>query len=323
MERFSATDRLVRLKITDRCSFNCTFCHKEGTTRADSESSMTRLYAESTQELPPLSDLPLNTTTTLMLQQLKTLGITDIRLTGGEPTTYPHLLELVKMLKREQFKVKMTTNGQVSPQRLSQIITSGVEVINFSIFSLDPQEFLRIQPKREVNWAFQVIERMKKGVAVAKQLGVTTLINTIAFTEQDPRRIDRILEFAQDQGVTLVLLPNLAEGKEAEKTATAYAQNHGQCLKATEYTHRSKAFRTYRTANGGQINVKYFQPYHPEIVCGGCVHKGQASCIEKYYGTRIEFRAGNPYVRLCLQTSTPKTLIPLQDFIDKDILSQL
>lgn len=71
------------------------------------------------------------------------------------------------------------------------------------------------------------------------------------------------------------------------------------------------------------MDAKYLRDYNPEIVCGGCEHRGKESCVEGFYGIRIEFRGSDPYARLCIQKTNNQTVMTLEEFRNRDLIGQL
>lgn len=119
-------------------------------------------------------------------------------------------------------------------------------------------------------------------------------------------------------------MPSLGDGTESQEAVFNYATNmYGFYLGTTEFTNNGKGSRHYILEDGTHMDAKYVRPYHPEIVCGSCMHRGQTSCVEKFYGLRMEFRDGEPYIRLCIQQTNERTVMPLMTFLEKNIIRQL
>src|SRR3989344_875462 len=325
-------DNSVRIKVTNDCQWTCTFCHNEGTELPNSANANYRTSAfldPNILSLPIVENIIVSEDTIAAISNLKTIGIDEIHLTGGEPTLLPQLPSLIKVLSSQGFKVKLTTNGQVSNQRMQEIIESGLDGINFSILSLDEDEFLKTQnppmipgldPRR---WAKNMIEREKSNILLAVKLGVNVKINTAVLGKGDYSRVDSVREFAQEEGINLVLLNGIGEQDTAQDAVFEYAQSYAEYRSSSESSNNSKGSRTYAFPNGDVLRAKYLTNYHPEVVCGGCELRDTPLCAEKFYGIRMEFRGGTPFIRLCIQKTNERTVMPLQDFIAKDIKSQL
>lgn len=93
----------VRVKVTNNCSFTCTFCHREGSIKS--------------------GNMELNKDLICGFKRLHTeLKLTQAHLTGGEPTSYPHCRELIGELKSIGYRVKMTSNGQFEPDLIRRLL---------------------------------------------------------------------------------------------------------------------------------------------------------------------------------------------------------
>jgi len=171
--------------------------------------------------------------------------------------------------------------------------------------------------------AKKAIDRAKKNIIHAKELGLNVKVNAIILNAEDKKRVDCIADFAQENGVTLSLLPcvlssdSTADDKVAmEKLAFQYALDRGaRYVKTTRSLNSSSGSHRFILPDGLSLDIKFIQDFQPEVLCGGCEHFGKISCAENFYGLRIEYRGGKPFVRMCVQKSTPKTLMLLDDFI--------
>jgi GTP 3',8-cyclase len=321
----------VRLKVNNTCQWACTFCHNEGTELPEGGNAALRVSTfldSGVKDLPPVEDVTFNNTFLQGLDTLRTLGINEIHLTGGEPTLHPKLPEIVTEAVDRGMTVKMTSNGQTAPAHLKRIVAAGVLSINFSILSLDPEGFLKTQNPPKIpgldplTWAQRMIDREKKNILLAKELGAEVKINTAVLGYDDYPRVDTVREFAEHNDIGLVVLPSIGDNG-AQQVVFDYAEKHGVLVGEKMSAHDSNAAKIYQTTSGTELRAKYLKPYHPSAICDGCEHKGQDSCVEKFYGLRLEIRGGDPYVRLCVQKTNDRTVMPLPTFIERDLINQL
>lgn len=168
-----------------------------------------------------------------------------------------------------------------------------------------------------------MIAREKKNIVLAKEMGVDVKINTAILGREDYPRVDAIREFAQEYGIALVVLPVVGGEQDNQQTVFEYAESHGEYQYTKENSNNSNGARVYSLPNGTQLRAKYLRQHYPDVLCNGCEHRGKSSCAEKFYGIRVEFRGGEPYTRLCIQKTTPITVMPLRDFLDRGIHSKL
>lgn len=332
MKNEQVVDRSVRLKVINDCQWTCNFCHNEGTELPEGANGQYRVSVfldPNIRNLPPVGSIKVNPLTLEQLDSLRDLGIDEVHLTGGEPTLHPDLPELVSHLATSGFKVKMTSNGQTVTKRLQEIIAAGVSGITFSILSLNPEEFLTTQnpPKLPgldpLKWAQRMIDRGTENIKMAKALGIDVKINTAVLGEEDYPRVDSVRRFAEENDITLILLPSLGEKDLTQPAVFNYARMHGEFQGNKDNINNANGAEIFLTASGSQMRAKYLRELYPDVVCRGCEHNGKSSCLEKFYGIRMEFRDGDPYVRLCLQQSNPKTIMPLSEFTAKKLPAQL
>ena len=138
----------IRLSITDVCNFKCGYCLPNGYQK-DKSDNRTFLSLEEVQRLA---------------KGLSELGVSKIRLTGGEPTVRKDFFDIVKILKQNSGikKTVITTNGYKLDQLAEQIIESGLDGINISIDSLDKNKFHQITGHHRLNEILRGIEKLQK-----------------------------------------------------------------------------------------------------------------------------------------------------------------
>src|SRR3712207_6078726 len=128
-DRFGRRIDYLRISLTDRCNLRCVYCMPA-----------TGMHFAPRDEL--LTDDEL-----LRLIRLTTeLGFRKFRLTGGEPTVRPNLPELVAAIKALPGveEVSLTTNGILLPELGPRLAAAGLDRVNVSIDTLDPDRFRRI-----------------------------------------------------------------------------------------------------------------------------------------------------------------------------------
>ena len=138
----------IRLSITDVCNFKCGYCLPNGYQK-DKSDNRTFLSLEEVQRLA---------------KGLSELGVSKIRLTGGEPTVRKDFFDIVKILKQNSGikKTVITTNGYKLDQLAEQIIESGLDGINISIDSLDKNKFHQITGHNRLDEILRGIEKLQK-----------------------------------------------------------------------------------------------------------------------------------------------------------------
>jgi GTP 3',8-cyclase len=129
-----ATD--LRVSLTDRCNLRCTYC----------------MPAEGLPWLPGPSLLTDDEVVRLVRIAVQRLGITEVRFTGGEPLLRPGLVKIVAStaLIEPRPKISLTTNA-IGLERLARgLAEAGLDRINVSLDTLDPERFERLAHRRRL-----------------------------------------------------------------------------------------------------------------------------------------------------------------------------
>lgn len=308
MKNFSANQTTInntisiRLKVTEKCPWSCVFCHKEGGWQID--------------------DVQWNSNTANAFMRLKEMtGATEIHYTGGEPTSLKTLNKLNAGFTSLGFKVKTTTNGQFSEDKLNTLLHSGLKHYNFSVLSFDPEVFVHTQARMSLTRAASSLQRQRSIICKAALLGASVKINTVISDERDfPRALD-VYSFAKDNGIGIRFLNDLNNGVVA-KEAVDYISQH--IIKAEKSRQKcvlgsSSTTDFYIDRDGFEFGVKGIRKNHIPSLCSGC----KEVCREGFYGIRLEQKKGVFFVRLCIHRQDEKSVMPLDIFLQSEQLKEL
>ena len=160
----------IRLSISDVCNFKCGYCLPDGykIDKSDNRSFI------NTEEIKRLA------------RALSELGVSKIRLTGGEPTIRKDFFEIIKIIKENSGikKTVITTNGYKLDKIANDIKNSGLDGINISIDSLDPKTFKKITGHDRLEEILRGIKNLQK--LNFKNIKINAvLLKGINDTEQD------------------------------------------------------------------------------------------------------------------------------------------
>ena len=188
-DAFGRRIRNLRVSLIDRCNFRCTYC----------------MPAEGLDWLPRDEILTFDEIERLVRLAV-TLGIEEIRLTGGEPTLRPRLPELIARLSAISGlkSLALTTNGFLLRKLAPDLAAAGLTRINVSLDTLDARKFAAITRRdaiKEVLAGLAALEQVPsihpiKVNAVAVR-GFTTADDILAFAELARRKpyVIRFIEF--------------------------------------------------------------------------------------------------------------------------------
>ena len=128
-DSFGRTFPYIRLSITDVCNFKCGYCLPNGY-QVDKSDNRKFLHLDEIRRLAKV---------------FSKLGVSKIRITGGEPTVRKDFFEIIKILKDAGInKVTITTNGYHLDKKAQMLVDSGLNGINISMDSLDRKTFKSI-----------------------------------------------------------------------------------------------------------------------------------------------------------------------------------
>ena len=202
VDPFQRAITYLRVSVTDRCDFRCVYCMSE---------HMTFL---------PKADL-------LSLEELDRLcsafvakGVTKLRLTGGEPLVRRGIMTLVSSLSRHLEsgalrELTLTTNGSQLEKYASELKTNGIDRINVSLDTLDPDKFRAI-----TRWGD--LGKVLDGVNAAQAAGLQIKINTVALKGVNQDEITSLLEWAHGRGMDLTVIEVMPLGDVDESRLDQY-----------------------------------------------------------------------------------------------------
>lgn len=175
----------VRISVTDRCNFRCTYCMPEEGVKCLSHADILRY-----------EDI------TFLCRVLAELGVGKIRFTGGEPLVRRGLVKFLQNFHSElpQIKTALTTNASLLEEYAESLAGSQLHSLNISLDTLDPQKFRRITRTGD-------IERVFSGIKAARRAGMCNIkLNTVLIRGFNDGEIERLLEFAEEQDLLLRLI---------------------------------------------------------------------------------------------------------------------
>src|SRR5579885_3519851 len=147
VDSFGRTHDNLRISVTDRCNIRCFYCMPEADVQFVSRSEI--LDFEEIERFVRIA---------------VTLGITKLRVTGGEPLLRRDLPVLIARLAaiREIRDLALTTNGVLLPQLAKPLYDAGLRRINVHLDTLDRQRFARITRRDELGRVLAGLEECKR-----------------------------------------------------------------------------------------------------------------------------------------------------------------
>ncbi len=179
VDSFGRVHRDLRISITDRCNFRCTYC----------------MPAEGMAWLPRSEVLSFEEIHRVARILVERFGIESIRLTGGEPTIRAHLPRLVAMLSELGVDLALTTNGATLRLVAQDLAAAGLTRINVSCDSLRPDRFAEIT-KRDS------LAAVLDGIDAALEAGLDPVkLNVVAMRGVNENELVDFAIFGREKGV--------------------------------------------------------------------------------------------------------------------------
>ena len=192
----------LRLSVTDRCDLRCTYC------MAENMSFLPRKDLLTLEELDGLC-------TSFIAR-----GIRKIRLTGGEPLVRRDLMGFIQRLSRHREsgaldEITLTTNGTQLSKFAGDLKANGVERINVSLDSLNPETFLRLTRRA-------ALDNVMRGIDAAQEAGLKIKINTVALKGTNDAEISDLMTWAHGRGMDMTLIEVMPLGEIDEDRVDQY-----------------------------------------------------------------------------------------------------
>jgi cyclic pyranopterin phosphate synthase len=187
VDGFGRVHRDLRISVTDRCNFRCTYCMPE----------------EGMQWLPRSEVLTFEEIERVARLCADRFGVDSLRLTGGEPTVRAHLPVLVEKLARlrtadgRPVDLALTTNGATLRSMAGDLAAAGLRRVNVSLDTLRRDRFVELTRRDE-------LARVLDGIDAALEAGLGPVkVNAVVMRGVNDDEIVDMASFGRDRGVTV------------------------------------------------------------------------------------------------------------------------
>ncbi len=179
IDPFDRVVRDLRISVTDRCNFRCTYCMPE----------------EGMQWMPRSEILTFEEIDRIARICVERYGFDGIRLTGGEPTIRAHVTRLVAKLAALDIDLALTTNGATLRHIAHDLREAGLDRLNISLDTLDRETVQRMTRRDE-------LARVLEGIQAAKSAGFDRVkINAVIERGTNDDEIVDLARFGRNEGV--------------------------------------------------------------------------------------------------------------------------
>ena len=186
LDKFGRPIRDLRISVTDRCNFRCTYCMPK------------EIFGDDYVFLPKDELLTFEEITRLA-RLFATLGVKKLRLTGGEPllrSDLPKLIENLSNIKGIE-DIGLTTNGVLLGTYAKDLYNAGLRRLNISLDALDPTIF------GKMNGRGTKPDIILKNIELAKEMGFQMKVNMVVQKGVNEQEILPMAKYFKERGVTL------------------------------------------------------------------------------------------------------------------------
>ncbi len=176
----------LRVSVTDRCDLRCVYCMKE------KMQFLPRTDILTLEEIERLCDNFID------------LGIEKIRLTGGEPLVRKDIIKLIKKLNSKKNttnlkEITLTTNGTLLKKYAKELKNNGIERINVSLDTINPEKYNKIT-------RFGNIEKVFDGINESLDQGIKIKINTVVIKNFNENEIENLINWTSSKKIDLTFI---------------------------------------------------------------------------------------------------------------------
>ncbi len=253
-DRFGRPVKSIRISVTERCNLNCFYCHREGEWHKH-RSEMTPEEIEK------------------ILRIARELDIRKVKFTGGEPLFREDIVEIVQRSAPLMDKdVSLTTNGTLLSKYAYDLKEVGLDRVNVSLDTLNPEKYAKITRKNMLN---DVID----GIYAAVNAGLNPVkLNMVLLKGINEDEIEDMIRFSADTGTILQII-ELEAPIEKEQTEffkkyhvnPKFLEEHLEKIAVqVKYNELHRRKRFLFNFEGKKAEVEIVRPMHNSEFCMYC-----------------------------------------------------
>jgi cyclic pyranopterin phosphate synthase len=239
----------VRVSLTDRCNFDCVYCHNEG-------------LGDTRGPMEPADDEMATEEVVRFLEVAAEFDVDSVKFTGGEPMLREDLEEIVRRTP-DTMETSLTTNGTFLPERAQALADAGLERVNVSQDALSPEAFAKVTKST-------AYEDVLEGVDAALDAGLAPVkLNMVVFEQTAgyvPEMVDHV---ADNEGLQLQLIEYMPELAGRPDWAVDIERVHGWLEEQADRIERREMHgRNRYFVDGGMVEI--VDPVGNADFCANC-----------------------------------------------------
>ncbi|MGE6454681.1 GTP 3',8-cyclase MoaA [Shewanella baltica] len=253
VDSFGRKVEYLRLSVTDRCDFRCVYCMTED------PCFLPKDHVLHLEELAWIA------------QAFTELGVTKIRLTGGEPLVRTDCDQLVSLLGKlpRLTDLSMTTNGSRLTKFAKPMFAAGLKRLNISLDTLNPTLFTQLTRNGK-------LDRVIDGIDAAIAAGFERIkINAVILKQQNDNEVIDLVDFCRDRRLDIAFIEEMPLGEMDErKRARHCSSDEVKAIIESRYPLQLSSKRTggparYYTMADSPIHIGFISP-HSHNFCHEC-----------------------------------------------------
>ena len=252
----------IRVSLTDRCNFDCVYCHNEG-------------LGDTRGPMDPQDEEMGTDEVVRLLEVVSEFDIEAVKFTGGEPMLRNDLADIIRRTP-DQLETSLTTNGTFLPDHADELVAAGLERVNVSQDALDPEAFAAVTQSG-------AYDRVLEGVTAAVDAGLTPVkLNMVVFEPTAgyiPEMVDHV---AESDGLQLQLIEYMPEIAGHPEWAIDIERVHDWLAEQADRVERREMHERRRYfINGGLVEI--VDPVENPSFCANC-HRVRVTHDGKFKG---------------------------------------
>ena len=193
----------LRISVTDLCNLRCQYCMPQ--------SGVCKLEHDDVLSIEEFYEIA---------SAFVSLGVSKIRITGGEPLVKNGIIELIEKISSLGVKdLAMTTNGLLLPEYAQDLKKAGLDRVNISLDTLDYKKYSEITRGGDL---FKVL----KGIEEAKRVGLTPIkINTVLIGDFNIDEIENLVYITKEEEIDVRFIELMPIGEASDWASKKFVSN--------------------------------------------------------------------------------------------------
>lgn len=247
----------LRLSLTKACAMRCLYCRPAtlGQPRGQTLLAPSEIHQ-------------------LVQHLARRHGLSKVRVTGGDPTSRPELIEILRRIASVAGieDLAMTTNGLTLARHAGDYVAAGLRRVNISLDTLDPDRFARLT-------GVDALERVLAGIRAARDAGLGPIkLNTVVVRGHNEGDLIDLVRFGADEGLTVRFIELMPMGPLADQWAERYVPEAAMRERLSPFVAHWEALeqghdaaRRYRVRlrDGRRATIGFITPMSCNF-CGAC-----------------------------------------------------